>query len=141
MRTTRHDRVRRRLPELVHDELSWWRARLVERHLRRCADCAEEAARQRQVAAGLDELGEVVERPLDDVEAPHDLLERLLEDARDPGLRQRVAAPARGAVSGARPGLSAALVVLVLAAAGLAVWAGWRLAHAWEDGLRGDAAD
>ena len=119
--------MRQRLPALVEGDLSWWRRRLVERHLRRCAACAEEAARERQVAAGLEEVGEAVEQPLVDVDAPPELLERLLEDAREPGLRQRVAVPARGAVSGARPGLSVTLAAVVLGLVALAVWLGWRL--------------
>lgn len=123
----RHERVQQRLAALVDGELSWWRRRLVERHLRRCATCAEEADRERRVAEGLEEVGDVAQRPLDDVEAPPELLEQLLEDARDPGLRQRVAVPARGAVSGARPGLSVTLGVLVLGLVALAVWVGWRL--------------
>lgn len=123
----RCERVRGRLPAYVHDELRWWRRRRVVRHLRRCGDCATEEARQQQVAAGLAHLGTAADESLDDVAPPDDLLATLLDQAREPGLRERVAVPARGAISGARPVLSVALVTTVLAIAVLAGWAGWRL--------------
>lgn len=126
MRQQRHERVVEQLPLLVADELSWWRRRRVERHLRRCADCAEEADRQRRVVTELAELRDA--RPGDDHEPPPELLDRLLDQAADPGLRARAAAPARGAISGARPGLSVALGLIVLALVAGAVWVGWRLA-------------
>ena len=131
MSSRRHERVQRHLPALVEDELPRWRRRLVERHLRRCEECARAAEREQQVVAGLDAVGAAAQRPLDDVEPPPELLERLLEDVRDPGVRQRAAVPARGAVSGARPGLSVTLALVVLGLVGLAVWAGWRLGRAW----------
>lgn len=140
----RCERVRRRLPAYVHGDLRWWRRRLVARHLRRCEDCAAEEDRQQQVAAGLADLGAATEESLDDVAPPEDLLATLLDQAREPGLRQRVAVPARGAISGARPGLSLALVATVLAVATLAGWAGWRLGRGWRDrraGAAGAAAD
>lgn len=125
MRQRRHERVLERLPLLEADELPWWRRRLVQRHLDRCEQCAEEAARQRRVAQQLADL-----RSTSDAahEPPSELLDKLLDQAADPGLRARVAAPARGAVSGARPGLSVALAVVVLGLAALAAYAGWRLA-------------
>lgn len=135
MSSRRHERVQRHLPALVDDELPRWRRRLVERHLRRCEDCAQAAERQQRVAAGLEEVGAAAERPLDDVQPPPELLERLLEDTRDPGIRQRVAVPARGAVSGARPGLTVTLALVVLGLVGLAVWVGWRLGRS-----RGEAS-
>lgn len=124
---SRHDRVQRHLPALATDELSWWRRRLVERHLRRCRECADEAARQAEVEEELARLGTTIAPP-DDVAPPPHLLDQLLDQTRDPGLRQRAAVPARGAVSGARPGLSVAFALTALALAAAAVYAGYRLA-------------
>lgn len=132
-------RVRRRLPLYARDELSWWRRRLVARHLGRCDACAAQLARELAVLEQLELVGEQAEESLDDVAPPDDLLETLLDQARDPNLRQRVAVPARGAVSGARPGLSVALVATIVALVALAGWAGWRLGRSWRN--RRDAAD
>jgi predicted anti-sigma-YlaC factor YlaD len=105
-----------------------WRRRLVDLHLRRCDACRWELETQRAVGAGLDQLSAAAEA---DVDAPPDgLLESLLSQADQPNLRARAAVPARGAVSGARPGLSAALL-LAGAATGTALgYAGWRGARA-----------
>lgn len=116
-------RVRDRLPQLVDGTLPGWRAKLVTRHVGRCDDCAVELERQREVARGLEELGRAAVVP--DVAPPDDLLESILERAQDPGLRARVAVPVRGAVSGARPGLSVAGLLLVAAV----VYLSWRLAR------------
>jgi hypothetical protein len=119
--------VQSQLPGLVADTLPWWRRRLVARHLRRCEVCGVELQRQHAVAAGLDELGtapDVSEAP------PEGLLELLLEQAERPGVRERAAVPARGAVSGARPVLSVALLVAGAAAGTAAGYAGWRGARA-----------
>lgn len=129
-------RVRRRLPLHARDELPWWRRRLVARHLRRCEDCAAQLAREHEVLAQLERVGEQEQQSLADVAPPDELLETLLDQAREPSLRQRVAVPARGAVSGARPGLSVALVAAILALVALAGWVGWQLGRSWRDHRR-----
>ncbi len=130
MRQRRHERVVEQLPLLAAGELSRLRRARVERHLRRCEDCADEAARQQRVA---EELAELRDGTPDTHEPPPELLDRLLDQAAEPGLRARAAAPARGAVSGARPGLSVLLALVVLALVAGAVWAGWRLAERFLD--------
>lgn len=108
--------------------LSRWRRRLVQMHLRRCDDCRWELERQRALTAGLEQLSAVTQTP-EDV-PPEGLLDSLLAQAEHPDRRARAAVPARGAVSGARPGLSAALL-LAGAATGTAIgYAGWRGARA-----------
>ncbi len=126
-------RVRRRLPLYARDELSWWRRRLTDRHLRRCEECTAQLAREHDVLEQLELVGQQNEDELAEVTPPPDLLGALLDQAREPSLRQRVAVPARGAVSGARPGLSVALVATILALVALAGWAGWRLGRTWRD--------
>jgi anti-sigma factor RsiW len=118
--------VRVHLAGYVADDLPRWRRRLLSMHLRRCAGCATEATRQRQVAEGLRELA----ASADEAGPPADLLGTLLEQAADPGVRGRAAVPARGAVSGARPGLSAVLLVAGAAAGTGAGYAAWRAARA-----------
>lgn len=119
--------VQAHLPEFVAGTLPGWRRRLVAVHLRRCEDCREELRRQETVAAGLDELaGEERAQP---EQPPPGLLDALLAQAERPGVRGRAAVPARGAVSGARPGLSVALLVIAAAtgtALGYAAWRGGR---------------
>lgn len=118
--------VQAELPDHVAGEQPWWRRRLVAVHLRRCPDCQRELERQRVVLAGLSALGEVGD---EDLAPPDGLLESLLAQADRPGLRGRAAGPARGAISGARPGLSAAFLVAGAAvgtAAGYATWRGAR---------------
>ncbi|MBW3658650.1 MAG: zf-HC2 domain-containing protein [Actinobacteria bacterium] len=119
--------VQAELPDHVAGEQPWWRRRLVAVHLRRCADCQAELARQRTVLAGLAALGDVSD---DDLTPPDDLLDRLLAQADRPGLRGRAAGPARGAISGARPGLSAAFLVAGAAVGTAAGYATWRGAKA-----------
>lgn len=126
-------RVRRRLPLYARDELSRWRQRLVARHLGRCDGCAAQLVREQEVLEQLELVGEQEEEALADVAPPDDLLATLLDQAREPTLRERVAVPARGAVSGARPGLSVALVATILALLALAGWAGWRLGRDWRE--------
>lgn len=126
-------RVRRRLPLYARDELPRWRRRLLARHLRGCDECSAQLAREHAVLEQLELVGEQDQESLADVAPPDDLLASLLDQAREPSLRQRVAVPARGAVSGARPGLSVALVVTILALVGLAGWAGWRLGRSWRE--------
>lgn len=85
-------------------------------------------ARQRLVVEELARLGQAVADE-DADSPPPQLLDTLLEQARRPGLRGRAAVPARGAVSGARPALSLALLATGAAAgtaAGYAVWRGSR---------------
>jgi len=66
----------------------------------------------------------------DEPAPPPGLLEALLAQAEDPGLRARAAVPARGAVSGARPGLSVVLLLVAAAASSTAGYALWRSARA-----------
>lgn len=126
-------RTRRRLPLYARDELRWWRRRLVERHLRGCEACTAHLARERGVLEQLELVGQQDEESLAAAAPPEDLLETLLEQAREPSLRQRVAVPARGAVSGARPGMSVALAAVIVGLALLVGWLGWRLGRAARD--------
>jgi predicted anti-sigma-YlaC factor YlaD len=108
------------LPAMLAGELTGWSERVVRRHFRRCPECAAELARQEQVSAGLSAMKTRAPEP------PPELLAGLLAQARRPGLRGRAAVPARGAVSGARPGLSVGfLTVGALATTGVG-WAAWR---------------
>lgn len=116
------ERVRARLPRLVDGTLPGWRRRLVERHVARCEGCAAELERQRAVGEGLRHLGEVSAGTRPD--PPEELLTAILERVNDPSIRERVARPARGAVSGARPELSVAAVLVSL----LLVYLVWRAA-------------
>ena len=99
-----------------------WQRRLRDRHLGRCADCALAAVRQETVDRTLERLA--AERD-PAVEPPQGLLEDLLTRTAEPGLRERAAVPARGAVSGARPALTVGGLVtaaLLGAAIGYALW-------------------
>lgn len=110
-----HAEVRALLPSYVDRSLGQVRRQLVAMHLRRCADCQAEFSRQRAVSEGLASLAAPVEGP------PEGLLDQLLENAGSP----RGAAPLRGAVSGARPAYSAALLLagaVTAAGAGYASW-------------------
>lgn len=109
----RCERVQAQIPRLVDGSLPAWRRRLFERHVRRCEDCGEELERQLAVNEGLRSMGAAADeaRP----EPPDDLLEAILSDVNDPGLRARAAVPVRGAVSGARPALSVAGLLLTAA--------------------------
>ncbi len=112
--------TRSQLPALVDGQLTGWSARVVRRHLRRCADCAAELEGQRAVATGLQRMREQAPAP------PEGLLDDLLVIAHRRGMRERLAVPTRGAVSGARPGLSIAfLTVGAVATTGI----GWSLAR------------
>lgn len=110
--------VQAQLPAVVDRTAVWWRRRLVALHLRGCEDCRAEHQRQQAVAAGLEELAAAA--AVSGEQPPEGLLDALLEHAERPGLRGRAAVPARGAVSGTRPGLSIALLVAA-AAVGTAV--------------------
>jgi len=112
--------VRAQLPGYVAGTLPRLRRRLVGVHLRRCPDCQRAFSVERELAAGLRGLAAPAEPP------PDGLLDALLSQAASPGVKGRVAVPARGAVSGARPVLSVALL-LAGAAAGTGLgYAGWR---------------
>ena len=130
--------VQRYLPSYVEGTLPRWRRRLVALHLRRCGDCGRELTRQQTVAAGLEQLGAAAAAVPD--APPAGLLDALLAQAEHPGVRGRAAVPARGAVSGARPGLSIALLVVGAAAGTAAGYAGWRGARAVKGKLGGGSA-
>ena len=112
--------VQGNLPAYVDRSLPRVRRRLVGLHLRRCPECQAAFSAERDVAAGLRVLSDPVGEP------PPGLLEDLLAQAADPGLKARAAVPARGAVSGARPALSVALLVAGAAAGTGVGYAGWR---------------
>jgi predicted anti-sigma-YlaC factor YlaD len=127
--------VQAHLPRLVDGATPRWRERLIRRHLRRCDDCGAELERQEAVADGLRELGSAADA--DAPAAPDDLLDAILAKAQSPGLRERAAVPARGAVSGARPALSVAFLVaaaLVGTALGMAIWRAGRGVSKWLGG-------
>jgi hypothetical protein len=112
-----HAEVRTLLPAYVDRSLGRIRRTLVANHLRRCGACQAEFSRQRAVSAGLSSLAAPVDGP------PDGLLERLLENS---GTSPRGAGALRGAVSGARPAYSAALLLagaVTAAGAGYASWA------------------
>ncbi|MCW2725269.1 MAG: zf-HC2 protein [Frankiales bacterium] len=112
--------VAAQLPAYVDRSLSRGRRRLVGLHLRRCAACQAEFARERAVAEGLLALAAPAGTP------PDGLLDTLLDQAAHPGVKGRAAVPARGALSGARPALSVALLVAGAAAGTGIGYAGWR---------------
>jgi len=113
------------LPFLVSGELTGWGARVVRAHVKRCADCSAELARQEQLSSALASLRDTPPEP------PPGLLDDLLRRARGGSLRERAAVPARGAVSGARPAMSVAFLTVGAAAStglGYAAWKGARWA-------------
>jgi predicted anti-sigma-YlaC factor YlaD len=114
------DEVQGQLPGYVGRTLPRLRRRLVGLHLRRCSDCQRTFSAERDLAAGLRVLAAPAEPP------PEGLLEDLLAAAASPGVKGRAAVPARGAVSGARPALSVALLVAGAAAGTGVGYAGWR---------------
>ena len=119
------------LPAYVDRSLPRLRRRLVGLHLRRCPACRSQLGRQRAVFDGLVALAPDAGTP------PDGLLGALLEQAARPGVKGRAAVPARGALSGARPALSVALLV-VGAAAGTGVGVGaWRGARHLQRHRRG----
>lgn len=122
-------RARGRLPRLVDGTLVGWQRRLVERHLAGCTACAAERERQEAVAAGLEGLRAAAPAPQPD--PPAELLDAILTRVGEPDIRARLAVPARGAVSGARPELSAAGLLLTA----LVVYLVWRIARALADRL------
>jgi predicted anti-sigma-YlaC factor YlaD len=102
--------TRSQLPALESGELSGWPLHVVRAHLRRCPDCSAEQVRQEQLASALASLKGQPPTP------PPDLLENLLARADQRSVRERAAVPARGALSGARPGLSVAFLTVGAAA-------------------------
>lgn len=107
--------VRAQLPEYVDRTLPRLRRRLVALHLRRCAGCQVEFSAQRDLRSGLASLASSAEPP------PEGLLDALLAQSASP----RGAAPLRGAVSGARPALSVALLTAGAVSAAGAGYASW----------------
>ncbi len=107
--------VQAQLPDYVDRTLPRLRRNLVALHLRRCATCQAEFSAQRDLKAGLASLASRGEEP------PEGLLDQLLARSGSP----RGAAPLRGAVSGARPALSVALLIAGAASAAGAGYASW----------------
>ncbi len=107
--------VQAQLPAYVDRTLPVFRRKLVGLHLRRCAGCQAEFSLQRELQEGLASLAAQGETP------PEGLLESLLEKASSP----RAAAPLRGAVSGAKPVLSVALLFAGAVASAGAGYASW----------------
>jgi anti-sigma factor RsiW len=107
--------VQAQLPAYVERTLSGFRRKLVALHLRRCARCQAEFSLQRELHDGLRSLAASDDTP------PDGLLESLLEQADSP----RGAAQLRGAVSGAKPAYSAALLIVGAASAAGAGYASW----------------
>ena len=109
------DEVQANLPAYVERTLSPFRRNLVALHLRRCATCQAEFSLQRELHEGLRSLADTSVTP------PEGLLESLLEQADSP----RGAAQLRGAVSGAKPAYSVALLLAGAAAGAGAGYASW----------------
>jgi predicted anti-sigma-YlaC factor YlaD len=109
------DEVRAELPAYVERSLSAFRRNLIALHLRRCAACQAEFSLQRELHEGLRSLATTEDTP------PEGLLESLLENTASP----RGAAQLRGAVSGARPAYSAALLLAGAVAGAGAGYASW----------------
>jgi predicted anti-sigma-YlaC factor YlaD len=112
--------VEGQLPAYVGRSLPRVRRRLVGLHLRRCQDCQRTFSAERELAAALRSVAAPAADP------PEGLLDTLLSQAASPGLKGRAASPARGAVSGARPALSVALLFAGAAAGTSLGYAGWR---------------
>lgn len=102
--------TRSQLPALAAGELSGWSLHVVRAHLRRCPDCTAEQARQEQLTTALATMKDSPPPP------PPGLLDDLLARADQRSVRDRAAVPARGAISGARPGLSVAFLTVGAAA-------------------------
>jgi predicted anti-sigma-YlaC factor YlaD len=98
--------ARSQLPALAAGELSGWPLHVVRAHLRRCKDCSADYARQQQLSSALASLKDQPPEP------PPGLLDDLLARADRRNVRERAAVPVRGALSGARPGLSVAFLTV-----------------------------
>lgn len=109
------DEVQAELPAYVERSLSAFRRNLIALHLRRCAQCQAEFSLQRELHEGLRSLATADDTP------PDGLLASLLENTASP----RGAAQLRGAVSGARPAYSAALLLAGAVAGAGAGYASW----------------
>jgi len=109
------DEVQAELPAYVERSLSRFRRYLIALHLRRCAVCQAEFSLQRELHEGLRSLTTGDDAP------PDGLLESLLENTSSP----RGAAQLRGAVSGAKPAYTAALLVAGAVAGAGAGYASW----------------
>ena len=118
--------VQAQLPAYVDRSLPRLRRKLVALHLRRCAVCQAAFSAQRDLHAGLASLASAGETP------PDGLLEALLAQSSSP----RGATPLRGAVSGAKPVLSVALLVAGAASAAGAGYASWLSAKHLRQRLR-----
>lgn len=105
------------LPAMLAGELHGLGQRAVRKHVDKCDDCADALARQTEVHAGLQALRGSSVAP------PTGLLDDLLAATAKGGLRGKAAVPARGAVSGARPGMSVAFVAAGLVASTGVGWA------------------
>lgn len=105
------------LPVMLAGELHGLGERAVRKHVERCSDCADAMARQASVHAGLQAMRGSTVAP------PEGLLDDLLAVTSNKGLRGKAAVPARGAVSGARPGMSVAFVAAGLVASTGIGWA------------------
>lgn len=105
------------LPAMIAGELHGLGERAVRKHVERCTECADAMARQANVHAGLQALRGSTVAP------PEGLLDDLLAVTAKKGLRGKAAVPARGAVSGARPGMSVAFVAAGLVASTGIGWA------------------
>jgi hypothetical protein len=113
--------ARSQLPAVASGELTGWPLHVVRAHLRRCTDCSAELTRQEKLTGALSALRDA---PID---PPPGLLDDLLHRANRGGVRERAAVPARGALSGARPGLSVAFLTVGAAAStgiGYGIWRG-----------------
>jgi predicted anti-sigma-YlaC factor YlaD len=102
--------TRSQLPALAAGDLSGWPLHVVRAHLRRCAACSAEMDRQEQLAEALASMRDAPPTP------PPGLLDDLLARADQRSVRERAVVPVRGAVSGARPGLSVAFLTVGAAA-------------------------
>lgn len=113
-KTVRHDddlpRLCREVREIMADSAglapTGMTKRVADAHLKHCPECAKELSKQSVVKEGLSALKGESEMP------PEGLLEDVLAATEEEqGLRTWIAGPARGAVSGARPQLTAAVIV------------------------------
>lgn len=113
--------VQATLPAYADGRLGGLRRRAVHQHLKRCTSC--------QASLDLHQRMQSAFAPAPDDGPPPELLDTLLAQVERRGWRERAAVPVRGAVSGARPVLSAVLLTgAALAGTGVG-WAGWQAAR------------
>lgn len=120
--------VQATLPSYAEGRLGRFRRGAVRQHLARCTAC--------QAALDLQQQMQAVFAPAPEQAPPPELLDTLLAQARRRGLRERAAVPVRGAVSGARPMLSAALLTGAAIAGTGVGWASWQAARRISAGVR-----